>query len=118
MDIGQPDLQADEKSIRQPEPGVAKVRRRSRRACADKDVVRALEHLVASGQASGNRSLKISARVDPGVFAAAAQRFNLPEDQVSEVINAALAIVAKRDTFKEWWRAKRDPLPDDFELAI
>ena len=82
------------------------------------DVARALRELAASGKVAGSRSGKISARVDPGVFAAAAMRFGLPESQVSEVINASLAVAAAPDTFKRWLHSDKEPLPDDFELAI
>lgn len=82
------------------------------------EVARALQELAASGKVTGTRAGKISARVDPGVFAAAAQRFGLQESQVSEVVNASLAVAAAPDKFKEWFRAERDRIPDDFELAI
>lgn len=82
------------------------------------DVARALRELAASGKVAGSCSGKISARVDPGVFAAAAMRFGLSESQVSEVINASLAVAAVPDTFKQWLHSDKKPLPDDFELAI
>lgn len=45
-------------------------------------------------------SEKISVRIDPGLRRAAAERLGLPEDQISQVINAALALAAAPDPFK------------------
>jgi hypothetical protein len=122
MDVGQHAFPAPEAPNRPSEATAAKTAKRRaklavRRACSHPDVVRAMEKPVVTGQATGSRSLKISARVGPGVLAAAAQHFRIPEDQVSEVINAALAVVAKPDRFKEWLRGDRDPLPDNSEPA-
>ncbi len=81
-------------------------------------VALSLSKLAAEGKVTGLRSSKISARVDPGVYAAAAARLGVAPEQVSEVINAALAVTAAPDRFKAWWDNPGDPLPDDFELAI
>jgi hypothetical protein len=74
--------------------------------------------LKARGKSAGVRSSKISARVDPGIFAAAAERLGGPADHVSDVVNADLAVAADPDRFKAWMRNPGEPLPDDFELAI
>ncbi|HEY1935995.1 MAG TPA: hypothetical protein VGG99_28650 [Acetobacteraceae bacterium] len=81
-------------------------------------VSRALAELAAAGKLTGQRSEKISARVDPGVMQAAAARLGLRRDDVSAVVNAALAVAAAPDRFKTWLRTTEDTLPDDFELAI
>jgi hypothetical protein len=81
------------------------------------DIDRAFEALAAEGKLAGARSVKISARVDPGVLAAAAARFGLAESDVSDVVNASLAVAAAPDRFKAWWNDPGDPLPDDFQLA-
>ncbi len=81
-------------------------------------IVKAMTKLAMEGKAAGTRSSKISVRVEPGVFAAAAERLGVPESQVSDVINASLAVAAAPDRFKVWWAEPGEPLPDDFERAI
>ena len=76
---------------------------------------RALTELAAQGAITGARSQKVSARVDPGVLAAAAARLGLA--QPSDVINASLALAAAPDRFKAWLRSNTDRLTDDFEPA-
>ncbi len=93
-------------------PALAKSDRRNA------DIDRAMAKLTEEGKVSGARSVKISVRVDPGVFAAAAEELRLPETDVSAVVNASLAVVAAPDRFKAWWKDPGNPLPDDFELAI
>ncbi len=82
------------------------------------EVSRALAVLTAKGAARGVRSSKISARVDPGILAAAAERLGFAPTEVSDVVNAALAIAAAPDSFKDWFRQGGEQLPEDFELAI
>jgi hypothetical protein len=81
-------------------------------------VRRALAELAAAGKLTGQHSEKISARVDPGVMEAAAAQLGLSRDDVSAVVNAALAVAAAPDRFKTWLRTTDDTLPDGFELAI
>jgi len=81
-------------------------------------VAQAMAKLARQGKVTGAKSSKISVRVDPGVFAAAAERLGVPESQVSDVINASLAVAAAPDRFKAWWAEPGEPVPDDFELAI
>jgi hypothetical protein len=82
------------------------------------DVARALAELASASRITGTRSEKISARVDPGVLGAAAERLGLDKRDVSDVVNASLAVAAAPDRFKAWLRDTGDTLPDDFELAI
>jgi hypothetical protein len=82
------------------------------------DLGRSLAELAAEGKVSGVRSDKISARVDPGILAAAAERLGFAEGEVSDVVNASLALAAAPDRFKEWLRSGGDQIPGDFELAI
>lgn len=96
-------------------PGEA---RPGRPAPRNPDVARALAELASANKVAGARSAKISARVDPGVLGAAAERLGLDERDVSEVVNASLAVAAAPDRFKAWLRDTRDTLPDDFELAV
>ena len=83
---------------------------------ADPALDRALAELAAQGAITGARSQKVSARVDPGVLAAAAARLGLT--QPSDVINASLALAAAPDRFKAWLRSTTDRLTDDFEPAL
>lgn len=82
------------------------------------DVARALAELASANRIAGGRSEKISARVDPGVLGAAAERLGLDKRDVSDVVNASLAVAAAPDRFKAWLRNTGDTLPDDFELAV
>lgn len=82
------------------------------------DLGRALAELTAEGKLSGVRSDKISARVDPGVLAAAAEQLGFAASEVSDVVNASLALAAAPDRFKAWLRSGGDKIPDEFELAI
>jgi len=82
------------------------------------EIARALAALTANGAAAGVRSGKISARVDPGILAAAAERLGFAPTEVSDVVNAALAIAAAPDSFKDWFRQGGKQLPEDFALAI
>jgi hypothetical protein len=84
----------------------------------DPAIGRALTALAAEGKVAGARSAKISVRVDPGVLAAAAARFGMAKSDVSDVVNASLAVAAAPDRFKEWLRDPGETLPDDYELAI
>jgi len=77
---------------------------------------RAVAELAAKGAITGARSQKISARVDPGVLAAAGERLGLAHP--SDVINASLALAAAPDRFKAWLRTTTDRLTDDFEPAL
>jgi hypothetical protein len=81
-------------------------------------VARAVAELAAAGKISGVRSEKISARVDPGMLKAAAESLGVRSGEVSDVVNAALAVAAAPDQFKAWLAGTRDTLPDDFELAV
>ena len=82
------------------------------------EMSRALTELKDRGRVSGSRSRKISARVDPAILSAAAERLGLPDSEISEVVNASLALTAAPDKFKDWLRNSTSTLPDDFELAI
>jgi len=77
---------------------------------------RALAELAARGALTGARSRKVSARVDPGVLAAAAECLCLAH--LSDVINASLALAAAPDRFKTWLRSTTVRLTDDFEPAL
>lgn len=82
----------------------------------DPVVARAVAELASRGAVTGTRSQKISTRVDPGLMAAAKQRFGLTSE--ADVINASLAVAAAPDRFKAWLRGTQDTLTDDFELAV
>ncbi len=99
-------------------PGAKKRAAQTKLRLGHPEVQRALDQLAAEGKATGARSTKISARVDPGIFAAAAARLGLAEGDVSDVVNASLAVAAAPDRFKAWLRNSAGTLPDDFELAI
>jgi hypothetical protein len=89
-----------------------------KRAARHPEVSRAMRELAACGKVVGSRSAKISVRVDPAVFAAAAARFGLAGSRVCDVVNAALAAAGAPATFKQWLRDGADRIPDNFELAI
>lgn len=89
-----------------------------KRTARHPDVARAMAQLAAAERVAGKRSAKISVRVDPGVLSAAAERLGLDARDVSEVVNASLAVAAAPDRFNEWLRDPGGTLSDDFELAI
>lgn len=76
----------------------------------------AVEWLERNGVLAGKRSHKLSARVDPGLLRAARER--LGEGSDSEVVNAALAVLAGGDDFGAWLVSRSGRLPGDFELEF
>ena len=76
----------------------------------------AFAELERSGTMAGARSLKLSMRVDPGLIEAARRRTGLHSD--SDLINAALAVIAAGDDFGAWLVRQAGRLPEDFELAL
>jgi len=68
------------------------------------------------GILAGARSLKLSTRVDPGLIEAARRRTGLRSD--SDLINAALAVIAAGDDFVAWLVRQAGRLPEDFELGL
>jgi hypothetical protein len=57
-----------------------------------------------------------SARVDPGLIKAARAKTGCDSD--SELVNAALAVLAAPDDFGTWFAAQVGRLPKDFELEL
>ena len=76
----------------------------------------AFSTLAASGKLKGSRTERLSARVDPGLIKAARAKTGLGND--SELINAALAVLAAPDDFGPWFAAQAGRLPKDFELEL
>lgn len=72
--------------------------------------------LERSGALAGTRSKKLSMRVDPGLIEAARRRTGLRSD--SDLINAALAMIAAGDDFGAWLVRQSGRLPEDFALAL
>jgi len=76
----------------------------------------ALSTLAASGKLKGARTERLSARVDPGLIKAARAKTGLDND--SELVNAALAVLAATDDFGPWFAAQAGRLPKDFALEL
>jgi hypothetical protein len=76
----------------------------------------AFAELERSGELAGARSQKLSMRVDPGLIEAARRRTGLHSN--SDLINAALAVIATGDDFGPWLAGQAGRLPEDFELAL
>lgn len=76
----------------------------------------ALSALAASGKLRGARTERLSARVDPGLINAARTKTGLKND--SDLINAALAVIAAPDDFGPWFATQAGRLPKDFELEL
>lgn len=74
----------------------------------------ALRALAQGGQLAGARTKRMSARVDPGLLKAAKAKTGLKSD--SDLICAALAVIAASDDFGPWFAAQAGRLPKDFEL--
>ena len=76
----------------------------------------ALSILAENGKLKGVRSERLSARVDPGLIQAARVRTGFKND--SDLINAALAVLAMPDDFGPWFVSQAGRLPKDFELEL
>jgi hypothetical protein len=74
----------------------------------------ALTVLAQGGQLVGARTKRMSARVDPGLLRAAKTKTGLKND--SDLISAALAVIAASDDFGPWFAAQAGRLPKDFKL--
>jgi hypothetical protein len=70
--------------------------------------------LVDSGKLAGARTKRMSARIDPGLVAAARAKTGLKSD--SDLVSAALAVIAASDDFGPWFVLQAGRLPKDFEL--
>jgi hypothetical protein len=79
-------------------------------------VQHALSTLAARGVLGKGASTKVSARLDPGLMAAARAKIGATSD--TELLTAALAIVAGDDDFGAWLVTRGDRLPADFELEF
>ena len=76
----------------------------------------AIDWLERRGVLDGRRSHRLSARVDPGLLKAARARLGQGSD--SEVVTAALAVLAGGDDFGPWLVSRAGALPDDFDLEF
>jgi hypothetical protein len=76
----------------------------------------AFQALADGGQLAGVRSRRLSARVDPGLMQAARRKTGIGND--SDLINAALAVIAASDDFGPWFAGQAGRLPADFELDL
>ena len=79
-------------------------------------IAHAVSWLSGSGQLRGVRSTRVSTRVDPGLLEAARKRTGIANP--SDLVNAALAVLAADDDFGPWLIGQAGRLPNDFELAI
>ena len=76
----------------------------------------ALSTLAARGSLKGARTERLSARVDPGLIKTARAKTGIKND--SELVNAALAVLAAPDDFGPWFVTQAGRLPEDFELEL
>jgi hypothetical protein len=95
---------------------VAMAPRRSTDPIVSARVKFALATLAANGALKGARTKRLSARVDPGLIKAARSKTGFSND--SELVNAALAVLAAPDDFGPWFAAQAGRLPKDFELEL
>jgi hypothetical protein len=72
--------------------------------------------LAQGGQLVGARTKRMSARVDPGLLKAAKTKTKTSLKNDSDLISAALAVIAASDDFGPWFAAQADRLPKDFKL--
>jgi hypothetical protein len=72
--------------------------------------------LMEGRKLAGARSSRLSARVDPGLVEAARQKTGIGNN--SDLINAALAVIAAPDDFGPWFAAQAGRLPPDFALDL
>jgi hypothetical protein len=76
----------------------------------------ALSTLGAKGVLGKSGSTRVSARLDPGLLEAARAKLGAKSD--TELLTAALAIVAGDDDFGAWLVTRGERLPADFELEF
>lgn len=76
----------------------------------------ALEALRRSGRLTGSRSRRITVQIDPGLVAAAMERSGIKSE--TDLIEAALAVIAEPDDFAAWLISHRGALDRDFTLAL
>jgi hypothetical protein len=76
----------------------------------------ALSILAENGKLKGVRSERLSARVDPGLIQAARAKTGFKNN--SDLVNAALAVLAMPDDFGPWFVSQAGRLPKDFELEF
>src|SRR5437016_2887897 len=76
----------------------------------------AIRRLTEDGALTGARTRRLSARVDPGLIEAARLKTGFSND--SDLINAALAVIAAPDDFGTWFAAQADRLPKEFKLEL
>ena len=76
----------------------------------------AMQTLQRRGVLKGVRSRKMSVRVDPGLLEEARARSGVKGD--SDLVNAALALMAAPNDFGIWLLSQRGSLSKDFEPAI
>jgi hypothetical protein len=79
-------------------------------------VAHALELLKTRGILGGGVSRKVSARLDQGLVDAARAKMGPATD--TELLTAALAIMAGDDEFGAWLVTRGDRLPQDFQLEF
>ncbi len=79
-------------------------------------VQHALTVLGAKGVLGQGATKKISARVDPGLLAAAREKMGVDND--TDLLTAALALAAGDDDFGAWLVTRGARLPADFELEF
>ena len=79
-------------------------------------VAHALELLKIRGVLGAGGSRKVSARLDQGLVDAARAKMGVATD--TELLTAALAIMAGDDDFGAWLVTRGDRLPRDFELEF
>jgi hypothetical protein len=95
-------------------------RRRLRKVSADPVVSArlafAFKTLNENGLLAGAWTKRLSARVDPGLIRAARIKTGLEND--SDLVNAALAVIAAPDDFGPWFATQVGRLPMDFELEL
>jgi hypothetical protein len=104
------------KKARSPKHRVSLARTQRRDPITSARVEFALSTLAASGDLKGARTKRLSARVDPGLIKAARTKTGLNND--SELVNAALAVLAAPDDFGPWFAAQAGRLPKSFELEL
>ena len=85
-------------------------------ALVQERIKHALSALKTSGRMSGQRTRRVSARLDPGLLAAAMERTGITSE--TALLEAALAVLAEPDDFGSWLISQRDALDKDFELAL
>ncbi len=82
---------------------------------AAKRLAFSLATLREAGVLQGPRSVRVSARIEPGLVRAAKKQSGIQNE--TDLVRAALALMAVPDDFVAWLKSKEGAVPKSFRLV-